>query len=91
MTRAAALFCIFWLAGCAYIGPPKPPALDIPTRITDLRAAEYGDQILVQFTVGALTTDGLALTSCESGGAASGRGGFAANIARTGEGARTGG
>lgn len=63
MTRAAALFCILWLAGCAYVGPPKPPALDIPTRITDLRAAEYGDQIVVQFTIGALTTDGLALTS----------------------------
>ncbi len=62
MTRAAALFCILWLAGCAYVGAPKPPALDIPTRITDLRAAEYGDKIVVQFTIGALTTDGLALT-----------------------------
>lgn len=61
MIRAAAFLCIVWLAGCAYIGPPKPPALDIPTRITDLRAAEYGDKILVQFTIGALTTDGLAL------------------------------
>jgi fibronectin type 3 domain-containing protein len=61
VTRAAPLFCILWLAGCAYIGPPKPPALDIPTRITDLRSAEYGDQILLQFTIGTLTTDGLAL------------------------------
>jgi hypothetical protein len=66
VTRAAALYCILWLAGCAYVGPPKPPALDIPTRITDLRAAEYGDQILVQFTIGALTTDGLALTSVKA-------------------------
>jgi fibronectin type 3 domain-containing protein len=66
VTRAAALFCILWLAGCASVGPPKPPALDIPTRITDLRAAEYGDQILVQFTIGALTTDGLALTSVKT-------------------------
>ena len=66
MTRAAALWCILGLAGCAQIGPPKPPALDIPTRITDLRAAEYGDQILVQFTIGALTTDGLALTSLKT-------------------------
>jgi len=63
VTRAAAVFCILWLAGCAYVGAPKPPALDIPTRITDLRAAEYGDQILVQFTIGALTTDGLTLSS----------------------------
>ena len=44
------------------MGAPKPPALDIPTRITDLRAAEYGDKIVVQFTIGPLTTDGLALT-----------------------------
>ena len=66
MIRAAAFFCIVSLAGCAYIGPPKPPALDIPTRITDLRAAEYGDQILVQFTIGTLTTDGLTLTSVKT-------------------------
>jgi len=66
VTRAAALLCMLWLAGCASVGPPKPPALDIPTRITDLRAAEYGDQIVVQFTIGALTTDGLALTSVKA-------------------------
>jgi hypothetical protein len=66
VNRAAALCCILWLSGCAYVGPPKPPALDIPTRITDLRAAEYGDQIVVQFTIGALTTDGLALTAVKA-------------------------
>ncbi len=66
MIRAAAFFCIVSLAGCAYIGPPKPPALDIPTRITDLRAAEYGDKIVVQFTIGTLTTDGLALKSVKT-------------------------
>lgn len=66
MTRAAALFCILWLEGCAYVGAPKPPTLDIPTRITDLRAAEYGDQILVQFTIGAVTTEGLALTTLKT-------------------------
>ena len=66
MTRAAALFCILWLESCAYVGAPKPPALDIPTRITDLRAAEYGDQILIQFTIGPLTTDGLTLTNVKA-------------------------
>lgn len=66
MIRAAALCCLLSLAGCASVGPPKPPALDIPTRVTDLRAAEYGDQILVQFTIGALTTDGLVLTSVKA-------------------------
>ena len=48
------------------MGPPEPPALDVPTRITDLRAAEYGDKILVQFTIGTLTTDGLTLTSVKA-------------------------
>ena len=57
---------ILWLAGCAYVGDPKPPALDIPTRITDLRAVEYGDKIVVQFTIGPLTTEGLALTDLKA-------------------------
>ena len=62
MIRAAALLGILALAGCAYVGAPKPPALDIPTRITDLRAAEYGDKIVVEFTIGMDTTEGLKLT-----------------------------
>jgi len=64
--RALALPGILWLAGCAYVGDPKPPALDIPTRITDLRAIEYGDKIVVQFTIGPLTTEGLALTELKA-------------------------
>jgi hypothetical protein len=59
-------FGVLGLAGCAYFGPPKPPALDIPTLITDLRAAEYGDNILAQFTIGALTTEGLNLTEVKA-------------------------
>ena len=51
------------VTGCAYVGNPMPPTLDIPARVTDLRAAEFGDTILVQFTLPALTTEGLALTS----------------------------
>jgi hypothetical protein len=50
------------LCGCAYLGNPLPPTLDIPTRVTDLRAAEFGDKILVQFTLPPLTTEGLPLT-----------------------------
>jgi predicted phage tail protein len=49
------------LSGCGYVGDPKPPALEIPARILDLRAVEYGDQILTQFTIPALTTEGLAV------------------------------
>jgi hypothetical protein len=50
-----------WAAGCGYIGEPLPPALNIPSRVTDLRAMEYGDNIIVQFTVPPLTTEGLTI------------------------------
>jgi hypothetical protein len=68
---AAALFAValpvmVLPAGCGYPGEPKPPALDIPSRVTDLRAAEYGAKILVEFTLPALTTEGLALTKVRS-------------------------
>jgi hypothetical protein len=61
LLAAAVPVCV--LAGCGYIGAPLPPALDIPSRVVDLRAAEYGDKILVEFTIPALTTEGLALKS----------------------------
>jgi hypothetical protein len=66
VTRAIALFGIFWLTGCAYVGAPKPPALDIPTRIIDLRAAEYGDKIVAEFTIGMDTTEGLKLSEVKA-------------------------
>jgi hypothetical protein len=53
-------------AGCGYVGDPKPPELEIPSRVTDLRAAEYGAKIVVEFTLPALTTEGLALTKVRS-------------------------
>ena len=59
-----ATYCAFLsLTACGYIGPPQAPALNIPTAVTDLRAGEYGANILVQFTLPALTTDGLTLKS----------------------------
>jgi hypothetical protein len=48
-------------AGCGYIGDVKPPTLDIPARVIDLRAAEFGDKIAMEFTLPPLTTEGLAL------------------------------
>lgn len=48
-------------AGCAYIGDVKPPTLDIPAPVVDLRAAEFGDRIAVEFTLPPLTMEGLAL------------------------------
>lgn len=49
------------LAGCGYVGAPLPPALNIPVRVTDLRAAQRGDKIEVEFTLPDLTTEGLPL------------------------------
>ncbi|HUS05002.1 MAG TPA: hypothetical protein VMZ52_01810 [Bryobacteraceae bacterium] len=47
------------VAGCGYIGEPLPPALNIPARITDLKAIQKFDTIVVNFTIPALTTEGL--------------------------------
>ncbi len=54
------------LAGCGYMGPPMAPTLDLPQRITDLVVAERGDKILAQFTLPALTTEGLPLRNVRS-------------------------
>jgi hypothetical protein len=54
------------LTGCGYVGAPMPPALDIPSRVTDLRAAEFGENIQAEFTLPALTTEGLALKTVRS-------------------------
>jgi len=48
------------------VGAPKPPALDIPMRVTDLRAAEYGDKIVAEFTIAPVTTEGLPLTGVKA-------------------------
>jgi hypothetical protein len=54
------------LAGCAYMGPPMSPTLDLPQRVTDLVVVERGDKILAQFTIPVLTTEGLPLKSVRS-------------------------
>src|ERR1019366_2995072 len=45
-------------AACAYIGDPQPPLANIPPGVNDLAAMQRGGQIIVQFTVPALTTEG---------------------------------
>ncbi len=54
------------LAGCGYIGPPQAPSLAIPQRVSDLAVAERGDQILAQFTIPSMSTQGLPLNSIRS-------------------------
>lgn len=57
-----ALFLAFaFLAGCGSIGEPLYPALNVPTRVSDLSAVERGDKIDVRFTIPPLTTEGMAL------------------------------
>jgi hypothetical protein len=53
------LLVALMLSSCGYVGDPLPPALNIPERITDLRAVQRGDRILIDFTPPALTTEGL--------------------------------
>ncbi|MDX2152021.1 MAG: hypothetical protein SFV54_14885 [Bryobacteraceae bacterium] len=50
------------LAGCGYPGDPLPPALNIPEKVTDLRALQRGDRILIEFTIPPLTTEALPLS-----------------------------
>jgi hypothetical protein len=64
--RALLAFATLLLAGCAYIGGPKAPTLDIPLAVTDLRAAESGDRIYVEFTIPMLTTEGDPLKTLRS-------------------------
>lgn len=49
------------LAGCGYPGDPLPPALNIPERISDLRALQRGSRLLVALTLPLTTTDRLVL------------------------------
>src|SRR5258706_2664121 len=48
---------LIWLTGCASIGPPLPPSLELPRPPSDLRAARKGDRVTLTWTVPALTTD----------------------------------
>ena len=57
---AAALLAVF-LAGCGSVGQPLYPALNIPTRTSNLTAIERGEKIDIRFTIPAVTTEGLGL------------------------------
>jgi hypothetical protein len=66
MRAALLLPAALALSGCGYVGEPLPPALNIARTITDLRAMEYGDRILIEFTIPELTTEDLPLTKIAS-------------------------
>src|SRR5882724_6861928 len=60
---AAALAAIIMLSGCGYIGEPLPPALNIPIAVKDLRVLECGDNLLIEFTAPATSTEGVTLAA----------------------------
>ena len=45
------------LTGCASVGPPRPPSLELPKQPSDLRATRKGDQVKLSWTIPTLTTD----------------------------------
>src|SRR5580692_12459484 len=45
------------LTGCASIGAPLPPSLELPKAPSDLRAARKGDKVTLTWSVPARTTD----------------------------------
>jgi hypothetical protein len=45
------------LSGCASIGPPEAPSLELPKPPTDLHAARKGNKVTLTWTIPARTTD----------------------------------
>jgi hypothetical protein len=50
---------LFALTACGVPGIPKPPSLDLPQPVTDLRAIRKGDKVFLVWTAPTETTDGL--------------------------------
>jgi hypothetical protein len=61
----ASLAGFFLLTGCGYIGEPLPPAFKRPVRVVDLAAVERGSNIIIQFTIPKVTTEGLPIKAPE--------------------------
>jgi fibronectin type 3 domain-containing protein len=54
------------LSGCAYVGPPRPPSLGIPAKVTDLTAYQRGGELVIGFSAPAQTTDDATLKKLRS-------------------------
>lgn len=59
MRRDVLLALVVVLSGCGYVGNPLPPAVNIPSPVKDVRAAQIGDRLIVEFTQPLETTEGL--------------------------------
>src|SRR5580658_4791845 len=51
------LAALIWLTGCASIGAPLPPSLELPRPPEDLRAARKGDKVTLTWTIPPRTMD----------------------------------
>src|ERR1019366_9314397 len=58
MKRFPAAAVALMLAGCGYVGEPRPPLANVPPRVSDLAVVQRGGQLIVQFSAPALTTEG---------------------------------
>ncbi len=52
-----ALSALVGSVGCASIGPPEAPALELPKPPTDLKATRKGDKVTLMWTIPARTTE----------------------------------
>ena len=59
LSKLLLIFGTAALVGCGVPGAPKPPSLDLPQPVTDLRAQRKGDSVFLDWTVPAETTDHL--------------------------------
>ena len=59
MRRDAFLVVAVILSGCGYVGNPLPPAINVPLPVKDVRAAQVGDRMIVEFTQPIETTEGI--------------------------------
>jgi hypothetical protein len=48
---------LVWASGCASVGPPEAPSLELPKPPTDLHASRKGDKVTLTWTIPARTTE----------------------------------
>ncbi|HXZ40488.1 MAG TPA: fibronectin type III domain-containing protein [Terriglobales bacterium] len=59
LNRALCVAAFWTLIGCGVSGIPRPPSLNLPQPVTDLRALRKGDKVFLAWTVPVETTDGV--------------------------------